>query len=102
MVVHARLGPQVSVDGVVLVGQVPSVLEQWLLGRAEARRDGSECVMMGPGIPGSDRLGVWIDVQRAGDHLLTRPVIVSWETMDNLSDFLPGHAWSACDGYYRT
>lgn len=95
--VHARLGPQVLADGVALTGKVPSVLEQWLLDRAETRRSGSECVYMGAGIPGSDSLGVWIDVQRAGDHLLTRPVCVSWETADSLSDLLPRRAWSCCD-----
>jgi hypothetical protein len=39
VVVSARLGPQVLADGVALVGQVPSVLEQWMLDRAEARQD---------------------------------------------------------------
>jgi hypothetical protein len=97
VVVNARLGPQVFADGVALVGRVPSVLERWLLDRGEAGPPGDECTYMGAGIPGSESLGAWIDVQRAGDHLLTRPVFVSRETMDDLSHFLPRHAWSACD-----
>jgi hypothetical protein len=99
VVVNARLGPQVLADGVALVGQVPSVLEQWMLDRAEARQDDFECEYMDPGIPGSNSLGVWIDVQRAGDHLLTRPVFVSCETADNITWRLPSHAWSACNPY---
>jgi hypothetical protein len=99
VVVNARLGPQVLADGMAVVGRVPSVLEQWMLDRAEAHRDDTECVYMAPGIPGSNSLGVWIDVQRAGDHLLTRPVFVSYKTMDDLSHLLPGHVWSACDPY---
>ncbi len=95
--VSARLGPQVLADGVRLVGQVPSDLEKWLLDRAEARPDNGECTYMAPGIAGSDTLGAWIDVQRAGDHLLTRPILVSYETMDNLADRLPRHVWSDCD-----
>jgi hypothetical protein len=97
--VNARLGPQVLADGVALVGQVPSVLEQWLLDRAEARQDGFECEYMDPGIAGSNSLGVWIDVQRAGDHLLTRPIFVSHETADNITWRLPSHAWSACNPF---
>jgi hypothetical protein len=51
---------------------------------------------MDAGVPGSDTLGVVIDVQRAGDHLLTRPVFIPPEAMDDLPHFLPASAWSRC------
>jgi hypothetical protein len=42
------------------------------------------------------RQGVVIDVQRAGDHLITKPVFVPRESMDDLSHWLPREAWSLC------
>ncbi|WP_089100258.1 hypothetical protein [Streptomyces hyaluromycini] len=96
IVVDALRGPQVFVEGVALVGRVPSVLEQWMLGRAEAREPNAELSYMDAGVPGSDSLGVVLDVQRAGDHLLTRPVFVPREALDDLSHFLPRDAWSRC------
>ncbi|MFE7765914.1 hypothetical protein [Streptomyces sp. NPDC057438] len=96
VVIDALGGPQVFVEGVALVGRVPSVLEQWMLDRAEAREPYSELSYMGAGVPGSDSLGVVLDVQRAGDHLLTRPVFVPREALDDLPHFLPREAWSRC------
>ncbi|MER7177956.1 hypothetical protein ABT404_00400 [Streptomyces hyaluromycini] len=96
VVVDALRGPQVFVEGVALVGRVPSVLEQWMLDRAEAREPNAELSYMDAGVPGSDSLGVVLDVQRAGDHLLTRPVFVPREALDDLSHFLPREAWSRC------
>ncbi|MCG8969097.1 hypothetical protein [Streptomyces sp. CL12-4] len=46
-------------------------------------------------MPGSESLGVVIDVQPAGDHLLTRPVFVPREAMDDLPHWLPREVWSA-------
>ncbi|MFF4314698.1 hypothetical protein [Streptomyces sp. NPDC001507] len=96
VVVDALRGPQVFVEGVALVGQVPSVLEQWMLDRAEVREPYTELSYMDAGIPGSSSLGVVLDVQRAGDHLLTRPVFVPREALDDLTHFLPREAWSRC------
>jgi hypothetical protein len=96
VVVDALGGPQVFADGMALAGRVPSVLEQWMLDRAEGREPHTELSYMAAGIPGSDTLGVVIDVQRAGDHLLTRPVFVPREALDDLSHWLPREAWSAC------
>ena len=96
VVVDALGGPQVFADGMALVGRVPSVLEQWMLDRAEAREPYSELSYMGAGVPESATLGVVIDVQRAGDHLLTRPVFVPPEASDDLSHWLPREAWSRC------
>ncbi|GLY78359.1 hypothetical protein [Actinoallomurus iriomotensis] len=96
VVVDALRGPQVFADGTALVGRVPSLLEQWMVQRAEAREPYSELTYMAAGVPGSETLGVVIDVQRAGDHLLTRPVFIPPEAMDDLPHFLPREAWSAC------
>ncbi|GGZ27928.1 hypothetical protein GCM10010387_21730 [Streptomyces inusitatus] len=96
VVVDALCGPQVFAEGVALVGRVPSVLERWMADRAEAGEPYAELTYMDAGVPGSDALGVVIDVQRAGDHLLTRPVFVPFEAMDDLSHFLPGDVWSVC------
>ncbi|MEU3337322.1 hypothetical protein [Streptomyces sp. NPDC006668] len=96
VVVDALRGPQVVVEGVALVGRVPSVLEQWMIDRAEAREPYSELSYMDAGVPGSESLGVVVDVQRAGDRLLTRPVFVPHEALDDLPHFLPREAWSRC------
>ncbi|MFE3520128.1 hypothetical protein ACFXOD_00780 [Streptomyces sp. NPDC059161] len=96
VVVDALRGPQVFAEGVALVGQVPSVLEQWMLDRAEVRKPYTELSYMDAGVPGSSSLGVVLDVQRAGDHLLTRPVFVPREVLDDLTHFLPREAWSRC------
>ncbi|WP_017587978.1 hypothetical protein [Nocardiopsis ganjiahuensis] len=96
VVVDALRGPQVFVEGEALVGRSPSALEQWMLDRAENREPYSELTYMSAGVPGSDSLGAILDVQRAGDHLLTRPVFVPREALDDLSHFLPRNAWSRC------
>ena len=96
--VSARLGPQVLADGMRLAGQVPSLLEKWLEDRAKATPDSHEMECMAPGIFGSTVLGAYIDVQRAGDYLLSRPLLVSYETMDN-TERIPRHVWSDCDPY---
>ncbi|GAA3986628.1 hypothetical protein GCM10023085_80950 [Actinomadura viridis] len=96
VVVDALTGPQVFADGMALVGRAPSVLEQWMLDRAEAREPYTELSYMDAGVPASNTLGVVIDVQRAGDHLLTRPVFIPPEALDDLSHWLPREAWSVC------
>ncbi|KUM90639.1 MULTISPECIES: hypothetical protein [Streptomyces] len=96
VVVDALRGPQVFADGTALVGRAPSVLEQWVLDRADGRESGRGLSYMAAGVPVSESLGVVIDVQRAGDHLLTRPVFVPSEAMDDLPHFLPASAWSRC------
>jgi hypothetical protein len=96
VVVDALRGPQVFADDTALVGRAPSVLEQWLLDRADAREPGTELSYMAAGVPVSESLGVVIDVQRAGDHLFTRPIFVPSEAMDDLPHLLPASAWSRC------
>lgn len=96
IVVDALCGPQILVEGVALVGRVPSVLEQWMVERAEAREPYTELFYFGSDVPGSESLGVVIDVQRVGDHLVAKPVFVPREAMDDLSHWLPDEVWSRC------
>ncbi|MFF4729619.1 hypothetical protein ACFY3M_30585 [Streptomyces mirabilis] len=46
VVVDALRGPQVSAEGMALVGRVPSVSEQWMIERAEAREPYTELSYM--------------------------------------------------------
>jgi hypothetical protein len=98
--VDALCGPQVLVEDVALVGQVPSVLEQWMLDRHRlpgTSDEFTEFVFMTAGVPGSEWLGVVIDVQRAGDHLITRPLFFPREAIDaGFSHWLPDNVWSRC------
>jgi hypothetical protein len=99
-VVNALCGPQVLVEDVALVAQVPSVLFQWMVDRH--RNPGTtdsytDFLVMGADIPASESLGVVIDVQRAGDQLVTRPVFFPREALDDgFSDWLPDKVWSRC------
>ncbi|MBO0803348.1 MAG: hypothetical protein J2P25_09800 [Nocardiopsaceae bacterium] len=94
IVVNALHGPQVLVEGVKLVGQVPSILEQWMVGRAENRPD-TELIWMAAGMPASESLGLIIGVQRAGDHLITKPIFMPEEALvDGYSEWLPNKAWT--------
>ncbi|MBG0568706.1 hypothetical protein [Actinoplanes aureus] len=97
VVVDALCGPQVSVAGTTLVGRVPSVLEQWLVDRAETRPPETELVYVSAGVPASESLGVTINVQREGDRLLTRPVFYPAEALDDLTHWLPRGAWAIHD-----
>ncbi|MFK0108662.1 hypothetical protein [Streptomyces sp. NPDC091217] len=90
----ARRGPQVHVDETALAGQVPSELEQWLFDRAESREAFTELFYLPAAQAGSLTLGVVFCVQRAGDHLLTRPVILAAEAMNDVYHYLPKEAWA--------
>ena len=92
--VDARCGPQVVADGMPLVGRVPSELEQWIIERAEDREPYTELVYMAGGEPGSLTLGAMICMQRAGDVLLTRPVLVPEPALNDISHWLPREAWT--------
>ncbi|MFD9124729.1 hypothetical protein [Kitasatospora sp. NPDC059571] len=92
--VDARRGPQVLTDGVALVGRVPSELEQWLVERAESREPYTELFYLPAAEAGSLTLGFVLCVQRAGDHLITRPVFLPAEAMDDVYHQLPDTAWA--------
>ncbi|WP_228835741.1 hypothetical protein [Nocardia abscessus] len=88
--VEAGCGPQVWMDGLRLVGRVPSELtDQWFEYAAE---HGVDLTMSGDGDAASDELGFTVLAQRVGDILLTRPFFViperSWA--NTVYDSLPG------------
>ncbi|MFD9124454.1 hypothetical protein [Kitasatospora sp. NPDC059571] len=93
VIVNALCGPQVLVDGAALVARVPSAVERWMLDRAAAHEPDGEVVYMGGGLVCSESLGVVINVQRAGDRLITRPMFLSAEALDGGSYFLPEDLW---------
>ncbi|MGW4891371.1 hypothetical protein ACWEQL_03755 [Kitasatospora sp. NPDC004240] len=92
--VDALRGPQVLADGVALVGRVPSELEQWLFDRAESRETRTELFYLPGAEAGSLTLGVVLCVQRAGDRLVTRPVFLPAEAMEDVYHYLPSDAWA--------
>ncbi len=92
--VDALRGPQVLADEMALVGRVPSELEQWLFERADSREPYSELFYLPSAEAGSLTLGVVLCVQRAGDRLLTRPVFLPADAMDDVYHQLPTEAWA--------
>lgn len=91
--VDARRGPQVLGDGMALVGRVPSELEHWLVRRAESRAPHTELGYMPGAEPASRSLGMVACLQRAGDRLLTRPVFLPADAMEDTYHYLPSEAW---------
>ncbi|MFD4537691.1 hypothetical protein ACFWNL_32080 [Kitasatospora sp. NPDC058397] len=89
--VDALRGPQVTVEGTAFVGRTPSVVGQWM-----EERD-AELSYMSLGVPRSDLLGVVVNVQRAYDRLLTRPVFFPIEALDDLPHWFPQRAWEIHD-----
>lgn len=88
VVVDARYGPQVTLDGIRLVGRVPSRLEEQFLSYVLARGIASQYAPEGD--PASDELGIVVRVQRAGDVVLSRPVFaVVRERANTLWDCVP-------------
>ncbi|MFF4899410.1 hypothetical protein [Streptomyces sp. NPDC001068] len=90
----ARLGPQVLADGTALVGRVPSELEQWITDRAEVREPYSELFYLPGADPGSQTLGLVVCVQRVADVVLTRPVFLASEWIDDVYHRLPSSEWA--------
>lgn len=64
-----------------------------MLDRAASHEPDGAHSFMGVGEPASESLGLVVNVQRTGDHLLTRRVFVTVEVMDDLPRFLPAWAW---------
>lgn len=88
VVVGARYGPQVTLDGIRLVGRVPSRLEEQFLGYVLERGIAPQYTPEGD--PASDDLGIVMRVQRAGDIVLSRPVFaVVRERANTLWDCVP-------------
>ncbi|MYS81910.1 hypothetical protein GTZ85_17260 [Streptomyces sp. SID5474] len=87
--IDARLGPQVDLDGIPLIGWVPSVLEDALFDHLTAH--GLEAVFSLEANLSVPELGVVMRVQRAGDRVLTRPVLVAREWAPRCSDASQSH-----------
>ncbi|MEU4955484.1 hypothetical protein [Streptomyces lavendulae] len=96
LTVDALIGPQVWVEGVAQAGRVPSEVERWMVERAQSRfpDDEDEIEYLGIGVPGSGSLGVFVNVQRYVDRLVTRPVIFAEHVWDDAQHILPQQAWS--------
>lgn len=86
--IDALHGPQVTLDGIRLVGRAPS----------EVAHEFSEyafshdviVVTSYQGDPGADEFGILLRAQRCGDVLLTRPVFVAREWADSVADVSEG------------
>ncbi|MGK8511615.1 hypothetical protein ACRS5S_27535 [Nocardia asiatica] len=96
VVVHALAGPQVTLEGMSLVAQVPSRLEgQFLMYTTTL---GEQPCYSQQADPGCESLGVVIRPQRAGDVLLTRPVFVAREWAECCCDtnegYIPRDEWN--------
>ena len=93
LAVDALRGPQVTVDGMRLIGQVPSRLEARFCEYTEAR--GLEFRISVGGEPMSEELGLMVRAQRARDILLTRVFFTG--TFDDwaytVHDTVPGPEW---------
>jgi hypothetical protein len=86
--VNALRGPQVTLDGMGLVGQVPSRLEDQFTDYLETHNKDlqySQCAD-----PCSAQLGLVLRAQRAGDLVLSRPVMVAEAWADRCWDTTEG------------
>ncbi|WP_433793801.1 hypothetical protein [Actinoplanes sp. CA-252034] len=82
--VDARWGPQVTLGGIPLVGQTPSILQkrfgEYLVNLDEEIRYSHEANLCAP------NLGVVLRAQRAGDLVLSRPLMVAGGWAENCWD----------------
>ena len=89
--IDALQGPQVLLSGEPLVGRVPSIWEEWFCEHIAAHD--FDLLYTHEGNPASADLGLIMRVQRAGDAVLTRPILALHEWVDDSWDFLPGEEW---------
>jgi hypothetical protein len=94
--IDALMGPQVVLDGIRLVGRVPSELSNEF--NAYVMAHGMTVYYSQQGDPGADEYGIALRVQRAGDVVLTRPVMVAKEWSDRVGDasegYIPQREWA--------
>ncbi|MER6686246.1 hypothetical protein [Streptomyces olivaceoviridis] len=86
--VNALRGPQVTLDGLALVGQVPSRLEDQFIDYLETHT--KELQYSQHADPCSEQLGLVLRAQRAGDLVLSRPVMVAEAWADRCGDTTEG------------
>ncbi|MFD0032374.1 hypothetical protein ACWGDS_43890 [Streptomyces sp. NPDC055059] len=93
VVVDALCGPLVSMDGMQLVGRVPSELTDEFHAYQEAR--GMSPMISVEGDAASDELGIMVRAQRAGDTLLSRPVFAQFDGWAcTVHDCIPRDEWT--------
>ncbi|MBR7830335.1 hypothetical protein KDK95_28795 [Actinospica sp. MGRD01-02] len=91
--VDALRGPRVTVDGMQLVGRAPSEATDQLREHALARGESPEYSVEGDAA--SEKFGLMVRAQRAGDHLLTRLVLAKrGDWASTLHDCIPSTEWS--------
>ncbi|WP_405996094.1 hypothetical protein [Streptomyces sp. NBC_00986] len=91
--VDALFGPQVSLDGLRLVGRVPSELTGQLHGYSEVRGMVPTVSVEGDAV--SEQLGLLVRAQRAGDILLSRAFFVAdfQDWAYTVHDCVPADEW---------
>jgi hypothetical protein len=93
--VDARRGPQVTLDGLPLTGRPPSRVLDDVFG--QVHRSGHESRYNQQGDPGTPALGLVVRSQRAGDYVLTRPVLVARAWAEDCEDThhsrIPAQEW---------
>ncbi|MCF2526599.1 hypothetical protein [Yinghuangia soli] len=89
--VDASDGPQVTLDGVSLVGCVPSELTDWICDHTEAQ--GLELSWTHEGNASVRDLGLIMRVQRAGDVVLSRPLFMIHEWAMGVWEHVPDTEW---------
>lgn len=89
--VDALRGPQVVLEGTTLVARVPSVVEEWLCDYVRVRD--LDLRYTHAADPGSADLGLIVRAQRAGDVVLTRPLLLVREWVTDSWDCIPGEEW---------
>ncbi|XVU29951.1 hypothetical protein ACQPZJ_23525 [Actinoplanes sp. CA-054009] len=88
--IDALGGPQVLIDGTALVGRAPSAVEQWAHDQARTRR--LELRYTHAGDPHLTEYGLILRAQRAGDVVLSRPVLLD-RAAEIPWDYVPGREW---------
>ncbi|MFH8626014.1 hypothetical protein ACH4A8_29740 [Streptomyces vietnamensis] len=93
VVVDALCGPLVSMDGMQLVGRVPSELTDEFHDHQEGH--GMSPMISVEGDAASDELGIMVRAQRAGDILLSRPVFARFDGWAyTVHDCVPRDEWT--------
>lgn len=90
--IDALQGPQLTLDGESLVGRAPSEVERWMLDQADKR--GRELRYTHAADPELAELGLIARAQRAGDIVLSRPVLLDQRAVVTW-DYVPANEWKA-------
>lgn len=86
--IDALHGPQVTLDGMQLVGRTPSAVAKEFFEYAFSHD--VQAFTSQQGDPGADELGLVMRAQRCGDILLTRPVFVARKWAERVADVEEG------------